>query len=322
MATKGGRKRKSGKNTARRNLLISILAIVFVFAGTVTANSVAMLSDSIPTWNSLFSTDTQNAPTVVVDGNMQVSVIDIGQGSSALVSTADKNILIDGGESSEAPKLIAYLESCGVETIDIIIATHQHADHIGGLSDVIDKYEVERIIMPKLPDSLVPTSKTYENLLLTISEHNLKITSANVGDSYDFGDMVVEILGPTEQFDDLNNMSVITKVTFGESEFLFCGDAERQAEQSVISSGADIDCDVLIVGHHGSNTSTTEEFAEKTTPDFAAISCGEGNSYGHPHEEVLRVLQQSGAEIYRTDLMGTTLFETDGRDISVSYEKQ
>ncbi len=318
------RKRRNKSYSKRRNLTMSIVAIVVVFIGIITLNSYNNFSSTIPTWNSLFNETQQNDSTLDApdDGDMSVSMLSVGQADASLISVGEKHMLIDGGEIDESTKIISELNERGVKTIDIIIATHQHADHIGGLAQIIDMFEVDKIIMPKLQDSLVPTSKTYENLLNAISRKGLSITPANVGDVYKLGDATVDILGPTQQFDNLNDMSVVAKITYGQSEFLFTGDAEDVAERSLVESGADIDCDVLSVGHHGSSTSTTKEFLEATTPQFAGISCGIDNSYGHPHEQVLRILDEYDVEVYRTDLMGTIEFTTDGNNITVDYENK
>ena len=248
---------------------------------------------------------------------LRIHFIDVGQGDAILIQfPSGQNMLIDAGEDQNTIK--AYIANQGIKKIDHVIATHPHADHIGGMTNVIKSFDIGKVYMPKTTH----TSKTYENLLLAIKDKGLKITAAKAGLNIDVGtDVEAQLVGPnSESYDNLNNYSVVLRICYGNTSFLFTGDAESAAEAEMINSGYMIKSDVLKVGHHGSNSSTTPSFIEAVSPKFAVISAGKGNTYGHPHQEVLARLNDAGIEIYRTDESGTIIAESDGNVIT--FNKQ
>ena len=248
---------------------------------------------------------------------LRVHFIDVGQGDSILIQfPSGQNMLIDAGEDQNTVK--AYIANQGIKRLDHVIATHPHADHIGGMSNVIKSFEVGKVYMPKTTH----TTKTYESLLLTIKDKGLKITAAKAGLNIDVGTGVeAQLVGPSsESYDNLNNYSAVLRVKYGNTAFLFTGDAESIAETEMINSGYALKSDVLKVGHHGSNSSTTPTFLKAISPKFAVISAGKGNSYGHPHQEVLARLNDAGIQIYCTDESGTIIAESDGNVIT--FNKQ
>lgn len=247
--------------------------------------------------------------------NLEVHYIDVGQGDSILIKGSETNMLIDGGSSSYSDYLIDYLISQNISRLDYIVATHPHEDHIGSLDEVIDYFQVEQVIMP----NVTHTSRAFENLLDSIERNNLSITSAKVGDSYDIGDARAVIIAPiSESYSSLNNYSVVIKLINGENSFLFTGDAEYISEKEMLDNDYKIlKADVLNLGHHGSSTSTSEEFFRAVDPDYGVISAGEGNSYGHPHWEIIELLESNNIEYYRTDLDGTIIFSSDGENMSI-----
>lgn len=254
------------------------------------------------------------------DATLQVYMIDVGQGESILVRTAETVMLIDSGERDQELRVLSFLDSLGIERIDILIATHPHSDHMGSMAAVIRDKEVGRIIMPDIPREIMPTSQSFTNLLEAIAEKKLRLTQAVQGDVYELGeDTTMTILGPVKDYDDLNNLSVVCRVDSGEVSFLFTGDMEKKAEKDLLAAGVNLNADVLGVGHHGSSTSSHVDFFEAVGPEIALISCGVDNSYGHPHREVLSLL--SGCTVYRTDRDGTVLVETNGREIAVERER-
>jgi competence protein ComEC len=252
-----------------------------------------LFSDNPPVVASALSTD------------LQVHFIDVGQGDSTLVMLPNgPNMLIDGGSRAGSDKLVKYLWDLGVRKIDFLVATHPHEDHIGGLPAVIDSFSVGSVYMPRVGHN----TKAFENLLLAIKNKKLTINTAKAGVKIiTLPDLQADIIAPgSGSFDDLNDYSAVIKLTYKESTLLFTGDAEAIAEKQM---SGNLRADVLKVGYHGSNTSTTQAFLGKVKPTIAVISCGKDNSYGHPHKEVLDRLKLAGAEIYRTDLDGTVVLE-------------
>lgn len=253
-------------------------------------------------------------------GSISVYYLDVGQGDSELICLpTGENILIDAGLSEGADKLTAYLSQLGVQKIDYLIATHPHADHIGGMAKVISKFEVGKVYVPKVADSQVPTTRVYENMLDAVKKKGLRLTQGKAGMMVLEQDNTrLEFLAPVEEkYDDLNNYSIVAKLTFGQRTFLFTGDAEKESEQQMLKKYSDnLRCDVLKVGHHGSSSSTSANFLKAVSPKYAVISCGKDNDYGHPHKEVLSRLSAAKAEVYRTDEQGTILASSNGTDLT------
>ncbi|KAB3539076.1 MBL fold metallo-hydrolase [Alkaliphilus pronyensis] len=248
--------------------------------------------------------------------NLNIHIIDVGQGDCILITAPEgKTILIDGGEAKYSKDIINYIKKHEINSIDILIATHPHADHIGGLADVIEDFKVNEIIMPPVAH----TSKAFEELLITIKDKDLKITAAEAGLQYEIqDDITLSILGPLFDYgDNLNNWSATAKLTYKDKSFLFTGDIEVTAEMDIINSynHSYLKSDFLKVSHHGSNTSTHQDFLEVISPNVAVISVGRENPYGFPHKEVIERLQSNNILIYRTDLHSTLVFSSDGHEI-------
>lgn len=254
----------------------------------------------------------------VYDDNISAHFIDVGQGDSIFIELPNHEcMLIDAGIANKGEYIENYIISTGYDTIDYLIATHPHADHIGSMDYIVSNMDIGSIYMPKVST----TTKTYERLLEAVQEKGMKIKSARAGMSIvDEEDLNVDILAPVEIDEgELNNCSIIIKITYESDSYLFIGDAEKE-ELSTVT--ADMSADVLKVGHHGSRTSTTEEFLEEVNPEYAVISCGIDNDYGHPHEEAISILNEFNVEYYRTDLQGTIKITSDGsRNYSVTTEK-
>lgn len=249
---------------------------------------------------------------------LTVHFIDVGQGDSELVCCGGEDMLIDGGVPEEGATVEDYLRENGVKSLEYVVGTHPHDDHIGGLVDVIRDFPTGTIIM----SPATTTTQTYENFLNAVKSRDKTITRAVVGRSYSLGGAKFQILGPISNYDDLNDMSVVIRLTYKSRAFLFTGDASAPSEQDLLASGTDLSADVLKVGHHGSSTATTEAFLEAVHPSFAIISVGQGNSYGLPDTEVTQRLKDAGITVFRTDTDGTIVFTCNDNNITYKEEKK
>ncbi|MBQ8510359.1 MAG: MBL fold metallo-hydrolase [Clostridia bacterium] len=249
-----------------------------------------------------------------VEGEIQVHVIDVGQGDSILIRSADGTILIDAGTNAAEDDLRAYLDACGVQTIDYFVCTHPHEDHIGGADMVINRYDVDTVLMMPTESS----TATVTRLLDAIEEQDVTLVTPELSESFRVGQMAFTVLAPeAEMADSGNNASIVVKLMWGATSFLFTGDAEAEAERAILDRypSWELKCDFLKLGHHGSYTSTCEEFLTAVSPTMVAISCGYDNDYGHPHREVLNRLADHGIteeNILRTDKSGTVVVASDG----------
>ncbi len=242
----------------------------------------------------------------------EVHFIDVGQGDAILIKSGSKAALIDAGESWAGKQVVDYLKAQGIKHLDAVVSTHAHSDHIGGMVAVLNAIPVGRVIDPAVPH----TSNTYARYLELIDELDIPFERADK-QSISLGDSVtLQVLGPVREYSDLNNSSVVTKLTVGTVSVLLTGDIEQAAERDLLASGANLVAQVLKVAHHGGNTSTGNEFLAAVKPEVAIISVGEGNNYGHPHTDVLARL--AGIEVYRTDLHGTIVVVTDGEEYTIS----
>ena len=254
-----------------------------------------------------------------------VSFIDVGQGDCILIES-EKTVLIDCGENDCYNKVSSFLKSRGVEKIDILIATHQHTDHMGCMAKIVDDHEIGRIVMPKPPAGLVPPTRAYEALLYSVNDKGLRFTAAQTGYIYKLGSaddapkLTVLAPLPDDDFDDLNDYSVVCRLDYRKRSFLFTGDLTEKGEKALLGRNADIKADVLKVGHHGSAHSSSREFLAKVRPGIAVISVGEQNDYGHPAEEAVKRLERY-AEVITTAENGDISIYTDGRKMTVVVQK-
>ena len=272
------------------------------------------------------ATDVKRLPDVIMH------FIDVGQADCTLIQTPKgKNILIDGGNKSDAEDLVKYLTYLKIEKIDVLIATHPHEDHIGGLPLVINQFDIGEIYMPYVPEQYTPTTQIYEKLLLSIAEKDLSISECDEGkkilseDNLEFSCLYNGELGS----DDYNTYSIVTMLEYGDHKAIFTGDADTIVENKILSNyggpwyefekdKSEIDCDILKVGHHGSYTANSLDWLKTLTPQYAIIPCETGNSYGHPHDVTINNLTQVEAEIYNMAEKGTIVIRSDGKEISVS----
>jgi len=252
------------------------------------------------------------------EGILKVHFIDVGQGDSIFIQQGEKTMLIDAGEGDQGTVVTKYLNSLNVDNIDYLVGTHPHSDHIGGLATVINSIPVNQAIIPDIEHD----TKTYENFIDALIDKEIDTLPATAGDKYSLGEAEFEILGPVrDDYEDLNNWSIVIKLTFGENSFLFTGDAESFAETDIINSGGDLSADVLKVGHHGSTTSSTLKFLRKVSPTYAVISCGIDNSYGHPDPIITKRLANMKITTYSTHTSGTVIAMCDGKTITIETER-
>jgi len=248
---------------------------------------------------------------------LKVHYLDVGQGDSIFIELPNnETMLIDAAESYQSEKIINYLKNLNYQKIDYVIGTHPHTDHIGGLKDIINTFEIGKIYMPKV----VSTTKTYESLLMTIKDKNLIINTAKAGTSIiDTDALKINILAPNNStYTELNNYSVVTKITYGTTKFLFMGDAEKLSENEIKE---DVTADVIKIGHHGSNTSSSIDFIKKVNAKYGIISVGLNNKYNLPKEETITNWENSGTKIYLTSINGTITAISDGTNIKIESEK-
>ena len=261
------------------------------------------------------------APTVpeeLPDGStFEVHYIDVGQGDCSLILCDGEAMLIDGGESSESSKVYAYLKAHGVDHLEYMVATHAHSDHIGGLSGALNYASVGTAFCPVTEYD----SKTFSSMVKYLGNQGIGITVPSAGDTFMLGSATVQVLGPQKEYDDPNDTSIVLKVIYGETSFLFTGDAERTAEADMIDAGYDLSSTVLKVGHHGSDTSTSYPFLREIMPEYAVIQVGKDNSYGHPTEDTLSRLRDADVKVYRNDLQGTIICTSDGDSVTFTTEK-
>ena len=254
------------------------------------------------------------ATTIGKESNLEVHFIDVGQADSILIKKGNKFMLIDAGNNSDGELVVNYLKEQNVSKLNYVIGTHPHEDHIGGLDDVINYFEIEKVLMP----NVISTTNAFEDVLDSISNKGLSIIRPKVGATYDLNGATATILAPNQnEYDNFNNYSIVIKVTNGDNSYLLTGDAEVYSEKEMLKeNGYLLKADVLKLGHHGSSTSSSLEFLDAVDPDFVVISVGVNNKYGHPSEETLVRLSDRGISVLRTDLQGTIVSISNGKTIS------
>jgi competence protein ComEC len=308
-------------------VIVFCLSLVLVVAGctdskTASSENTSAQATEQPTTTtqaSIEQTNTAQNVSTPSGQNLTVHFLDVGQGDSILIEYANKSMLIDAGESDQGEVVSDYLHDRGISTLDYVVATHPHSDHIGGMDDILNSFQIKHFV-----DSGYPyTSKTYENMLTAIDKKNIPFETPKRGDKINFAPSIdVEVLNPgaTYYSDDLNQNSIVLKVTDGKVSFIFMGDAGLEAENDIIKADYNVDADILKVGHHGSRSASGATFISAVSPSISVIEVGVGNDYGHPHKEILERLEKV-SKVYRTDLNGTMTITTDGSTYTVTTQK-
>lgn len=254
---------------------------------------------------------------------LEVYYLNVGQGDSELIRIPGEagyfDVLIDTGEYEYADGLTAYLQDLGVTEIDALVCSHPHTDHMGCMARIVQRFDIGNLYMPVLPEERTPTTRAYEKLLDAAEEKNVTLIRLHE-------DVLLEspagaqfqVMSPRvdADWDDTNNYSAVIRLVYGETSFLFTGDAEKESEKIILEDGYGVSADVLKCGHHGSSSSTTKDFLKEVDPTWAILSCGVDNSYGHPHRETLEKLKKQNVTVYRTDQDGTILARSDGKNIT------
>ena len=262
----------------------------------------------------------QQSETLSIGDGLTVHFIDVGQGDCTLLTCDGKTMLIDGGDTDQGDKIVRYLKANGVKQLDVLVATHPHRDHVGGLDTVVQNFPVKTLYTPVAESD----NPYFQDLAAACKAANVKLTVPKADFKFSLGKAKVVVLAPRSDYETLenvNNMSIVLRVDYGEKSFLFTGDAEYDEETAMLDAKCIVDVDVLKAGHHGSEDSTGSRLLYEATPDYCVISCGEGNDYGHPHTATMTRLRDADVTVYRTDESGTVVCITDGTSIRFLTEK-
>lgn len=309
------------KPFSSKNAFIITAAVILIGFIFFELNDRFFRIDGVPTWDEIFKASQLSEDFDNVEGDLSVHFLDVGQGDCQLIKSGSMSVLIDCGEREYYSRVIRYLRGQNIETLDYVVVTHPHSDHMGGMSYILEEFNVETVIMPKLPDEMTPATSSYLNLLNTVQNNNISLVYAEPNTEYQLNNATMTVLTPLSDYESLNNYSAAVKLSHGENTFLFTGDMETEAESDLIGSGADISAKVLKVGHHGSTSSTSSDFLESVNPRYAIIEVGSPNDFGHPHSQVIKRLENKNIEIYRTDKNGNIVFVSNGNDLTILTEK-
>jgi len=293
---------------------LTVISIILILLTSSACNQVPSTStNSTPSTTAPITTTSQG--TTAQKQLLEVYFLDVGQGDSEILMCGSKAMLIDAGTNASTSALLSDIKSLGINRFDFVVATHPHEDHIGGLDAVINNFDIGKLYMPKV----TTTTKTYTDVLTAIKNKGYTVTTPVPGSTFNLGDAQCTIIAPNNQsYEDMNNYSIVIKVTYGTTSFLFTGDAEALSEQEMLAKGYNLKADVLKIGHHGSDSSTTPQFLKAVSLQYGVIEVGKGNDYGHPHQITLDKLAAANVKVYRTDLNGTIIIRSDGIALTVT----
>ena len=249
--------------------------------------------------------------------NLTIQFIDVGQGDCILINQNEDYMLIDAGNNEDGELLVNYFKDLGIKKFNYVIGTHAHEDHIGGLDNIINNFDIGKFYMP----DVITTTKTFEDVLDALLEKNKAFDTPSIGKEFKLQDLDFKVLYVGNDKSDLNNTSIVLKMTYKDTTYLFMGDATDKVEKILIDDGVDLKSDVLKVGHHGSQYSTTSNFLKKVSPSYAVIQVGKDNTYDHPKQITLDKLQKLNVMTYRNDIDGTIILTSDGNNINFKTMK-
>ena len=297
----------------KKNLIRIIVGIAIVIYTIFGTNFIGELEKNVA--SAKLAVKELNDEEEIESKNEQLKVyfLDVGQADSTYINLGDYNMLIDAGNNEDGPKLVTYLKSLGVEEFNYVVATHPHEDHIGGMDDIINNFKIDEFYMP----DAITTTKTFEDVLDALNNKNMKYSTPTIGSKFEMGDASFKVLYTDNNQNNLNDTSIVLKLTYGETSFLFMGDASSKVEKKLLTE--DIKSDVLKLGHHGSSYSTSNEFLNKVNPSYAIISVGKNNIYNHPTKLTLDKLKN--ITVYRTDNDGTVIATSNKKNILFQKEK-
>lgn len=246
-----------------------------------------------------------------------IHVLDVDQGLSVLIESQGHYMLYDGGDSSKSSYVVSYLQKKGITSLDYVVASHYDSDHLNGIVGALNVFPTANVWGP----DYTADTKVFQSFQSIVSEKKLTVKQPSVGSLYKLGDASIQVLSPSgDDYSDVNNYSIAIRIQDGDTSFLITGDAESESEEEMVSSKLNLDSDVYIMGHHGSGTSTSWDLLQQSTPEYAILSCGDGNSYGHPHIESMEKLEEMEIHLFRTDKQGTIVASTDGKTITWNIE--
>lgn len=321
MAEKKGKKSssppKKGSGLTLKQRLRLILLIILLFAAGVLW--LLHYMEIISVQDIMVKLGLADRPATRAD--LEVHFIDVGQGDCILVASQGQIMLIDSGERDNDNAIESYLIRHGIHHIDKLIATHPHSDHIGEMAEIMYTFDVDSFMMPHIPDAYIPTTKCYEDMLKAVDVRGISVMSPK-DTSFQLGCCQVQIFtSDIEDSENLNNYSLIVKVVHDKNSFLFTGDCENEEEKSLLKKGVDLKAKVLKAAHHGSSTSSSADFLDVVDPEYAVISCGKNNDYGHPNKETVRRLSKYARNTYITARDGSVVFISDGEGLTVECER-
>ena len=304
------KRRKKKKRISEINFL---LLLIMIFLMYVLYIEVLHGTYAMPIFNDIYPNDTTK--TTVTNNNinnddkLKIYFLDVGQADSILIQSNGENMLIDAGNNEDGKLLVNYFNELNISSFKYVVGTHPHEDHIGGLDDVINSFTIDKVLLP----DAITTTRTFTDVLDAIENKNMKFNVPKIGEVFSLGNSKLEVIYTGHDESDLNNTSIVLRLDYYNNSFLFTGDATSKVEKLIIDKN--IDVDVLKVGHHGSNYSTTKKFLDKVNPKYAIISVGANNSYRHPADTTLDKLENKMVMVYRTDELGTVLCTSDGNSI-------
>ena len=298
---------------------LAALAVLWVVGSAVVYT---LRTGTFPTIEQLLGQLTLTSQPSLGSAEASLHFIDVGQGDSTLVLSDGHACLVDAGEVDQGQTVVNYLRAMGVDKLDYLVMTHPHSDHIGGMQEVLEQLEVDTVLLPDFTLAPVPTTKVFERTLNAIGQNGAEAVTAEAGQIYSLGQGEFKVLGAGIETEDYNNLSLVLRFDLPGVSLVCSGDAEEEAERALLDEGAWLGADVFQAGHHGSSTSNSLEFVQAIAPQYMVVSCGQNNSYGHPHRETLQTARRLGIEVLRTDEFGNIVIYPEGNALAVQTTEE